>query len=85
MPNAVSRVITRLVARNGSPRRATPLRERIIEGALFGCGALSVFVTAGILLVLVFETFAFFSEVSIGDFLTDTVWTPLFSDAHFGI
>jgi phosphate transport system permease protein len=74
-----------LVARNGSPRSAIPLRERAIEIALFACGALSVLVTAGILLVLAFETFEFFKGVSFGEFLADTRWTPLFVDKHFGI
>ena len=31
------------------------------------------------------DTVKFFGEVSIVDFLTDTQWTPLFSDKHFGI
>ena len=77
--------ITRLVARNGSPKRAAPWHERLIEAALFGCGALSVLVTGGILLVLAFETFEFFRGVSLGEFLGDTKWTPLFVDKHFGI
>jgi len=81
----VLQAITRLVARNGSPRRAAPLRERLIEAGLFACGALSVLVTGGILLVLAFETFEFFKGVSIGEFLGDTKWTPLFVDKHFGI
>ncbi len=41
--------------------------------------------TAGIVLVLFKETIAFFSEVSLFDFLTDTEWTPLFADKHFGV
>jgi phosphate transport system permease protein len=77
--------MTRLRARNGSPRRATPLRERAIEGGLFACGALSILVTAGILFVLAFETFEFFGKVSLGDFFADKQWTPLFADKHFGI
>jgi phosphate transport system permease protein len=72
-------------AKNGSARSAVPLRERVIEAALFACGGLSVLVTAGIILVLVFETAKFFGEVSPGQFLGDTQWTPLFEDAHFGI
>ncbi len=32
-----------------------------------------------------YEIVAFFEEVSILDFLTDTQWTPLFADKHFGI
>lgn len=77
--------ITRLAARNGSPRKAAPWHERLIEIGLFACGALSVLITAGILFVLAFETFEFFRGVSLGEFLGDTKWTPLFVDKHFGI
>ena len=81
----VRQAMTRLAARNGSPRSAVPWHERLIEVGLFACGALSVLVTAGILLVLAFETFEFFQGVSLGEFLGDTRWTPLFVDKHFGI
>jgi phosphate transport system permease protein len=59
--------------------------EQVIHGALFFCGALSILTTLGIVAVLLVETFEFFREVSIIDFLTDTQWTPLFADKHFGI
>lgn len=49
------------------------------------CSLLSVFTTVGIILVLASETFAFFREVSVFEFLTDTQWTPLFVKKHFGI
>jgi phosphate transport system permease protein len=45
----------------------------------------SVFTTAGIIAVLALDTVAFFREVSLWDFLTDTKWTPLFRPQHFGI
>jgi len=35
--------------------------------------------------VLLSESFTFFEEVSIVDFLTDDQWTPLFANKHFGI
>jgi len=63
----------------------TPIIERVIEAGLFACGALSVLTTAGILTVLATETAAFFAEVSLGAFLLDTQWTPLFAEKHFGI
>jgi phosphate transport system permease protein len=59
--------------------------ERIIESLLFAAAAVSVLTTIGIVYVLVSESFNFFQNVSIVDFLTDTQWTPLFDDAHFGI
>lgn len=59
--------------------------ERLIEALLFGAAAVSVLTTIGIMYVLISESIHFFANVSIVDFLTDTQWTPLFDDAHFGI
>ena len=61
------------------------LGERIIEGLLFSAAAVSVLTTVGIVYVLVSESIQFFQSVGIVEFLTDTQWTPLFDDAHFGI
>jgi phosphate transport system permease protein len=60
-------------------------REKIIKAFLFSCGAIGVLTTAGIIWVLLSESVDFFKQVSIIDFLTDTQWTPLFDDKHFGI
>jgi phosphate transport system permease protein len=61
------------------------VRERLIEGLLFLAASVSVVVTVGIVLILLNESYQFFRQVSIVDFLTDTQWTPLFDDAHYGI
>ncbi len=61
------------------------LQERLIGWVLFAAAATSVAVTVGIVAVLLGETVGFFREVPIWDFLTDTRWTPLFSEKHFGI
>jgi len=54
--------------------------------ALFALFALiSVATTFGIVYVLIFETIEFFQEVPLWRFLTDRAWTPLFSNAQFGI
>jgi phosphate transport system permease protein len=66
-------------------RRARVLRERTIELVLFLAALVSVFTTVGIVYILVKESVVFFTEVPITKFLTDTQWTPLFDDAHFGI
>jgi phosphate transport system permease protein len=66
-------------------RRARVVRERIIELILFLAALVSVFTTVGIVYILVKESVVFFQAVPIGRFLTDTQWTPLFDDAHFGI
>jgi len=61
------------------------IKERIIESILFLCAAVCVLTTIGIVIILLIQTIQFFSEVSIVDFLTDTQWTPLFAEKHFGI
>jgi phosphate transport system permease protein len=60
-------------------------RERLIEFALLCAACVSVFTTLGIVYILLKESLVFFETVSLWDFLTDDQWTPLFSDAHFGI
>ena len=65
--------------------RARRAAEFLIERALFLCAAGSLLVTAGIIVVLLWETAAFLREVPIGSFLFGTVWTPLFYDKHFGV
>lgn len=61
------------------------LVDRTMRVVLFGCAVLSVLVTAGIVYVLLSESLKFFAQVSLIDFLTDTQWTPVFEDKHFGI
>lgn len=61
------------------------IRERLIESVLFLMALVSVIVTASIVAMLLKESFVFFRQVSLWDFLTDTQWTPLFDDAHYGI
>jgi phosphate transport system permease protein len=61
------------------------VKERIVEAVLLLAALFSVFVTIGIVWVLISESVLFFTHVSVWDFLTDTQWTPLFDDAHYGI
>ena len=61
------------------------IKERVIEFLLFLAAAMSVFTTAGIIYILVKESWTFFQTVPLSDFLFDTQWTPLFDDAHYGI
>lgn len=56
-----------------------------MKGVLALCGIATILITIGIIWVLVSESFSFFQVVSIWEFLTDTQWTPLFTQKHFGI
>lgn len=72
-----------------SPRLAKNIRrnvkERVIELILMLAALTAVATTFAIVGVLLYESIGFFSTVSIIEFLTDTEWTPLFEDAHYGI
>ena len=57
----------------------------VMRVVLFACAALSVLITTAIVWVLVSESWPFFSQVPLTDFLFDTQWTPVFTDAHYGI
>ncbi|UMB53289.1 phosphate ABC transporter permease subunit PstC [Lutibacter sp. A64] len=61
------------------------IKEFIIEKSLLSSALITIAVTFGIISVLTVEAFQFFSEVSIIEFFTDTQWTPLFTDKHYGI
>jgi len=65
-------------------KRARP-GETVIQGFLFFCGAVSILTTIGIVVVLMEESWRFFSspEVSLVNFLTGTTWQPKLE--QFGI
>jgi phosphate transport system permease protein len=65
--------------------RSRTAREAVVSALLFAAGAVSILTTLGIIGVLVWESVGFFRAVSIGEFLTGTVWTPLFRPQHFGV
>jgi phosphate transport system permease protein len=73
------------ISKRLAKRTTRHLRERFIEGTLFLAASVSVAVTIGIVFILVKESLIFFQQVSLWDFLTDSQWTPLFDDAHYGI
>ena len=63
----------------------TKLKEQIIEKLLMLSAAFTILTTVAIIGILLYESIQFFSNVSLLDFLTDTQWTPLFTEKHFGI
>jgi phosphate transport system permease protein len=61
------------------------LRERAVETVLFLAALTSVATTIAILAILLYESILFFRQVPLWKFITDTQWTPLFDDKHYGI
>jgi phosphate transport system permease protein len=78
-------VFEELVRPSDSFLRRRRLADRVARLILFAAASVSVFITAGIVYILVGESLVFFSHVSVFEFLTDTQWTPLFTNARYGI
>jgi phosphate transport system permease protein len=78
-------VATGLVQPSAFFLRRRRVTDSLVRQLLFAAASLSVFVTAGIVYILISESAAFFSHVSVFEFLTDTQWTPLFANARYGI
>lgn len=66
-------------------RQWTKTREAFIETLLFLAALSSVFVTIAIAWTLFKESYLFFSKISLREFFGSLQWTPLFSNAHYGI
>lgn len=73
------------VAESLKHKQGRILKERLIEFALLLTGLVAVFTTVAITVILVYESIGFFELVSLWDFLTGTVWTPLFANPSYGI
>ncbi|MDX9957456.1 MAG: phosphate ABC transporter permease subunit PstC [Spirochaetia bacterium] len=57
--------------------------ETLIQAFLFFCAAVSILTTVGIIIVLGTESFSFFREVSLWEFISGTSWQPTIGE--FGI
>jgi phosphate transport system permease protein len=66
-------------------RRLNSIKERVIESLLMLAAFSSVAITLGIVGTLIYESSTFFAHVPLSDFLTDTLWSPLFASPRFGI
>lgn len=61
------------------------IKEGLIQFLLFLASLVPVITVFGILFSLAFETVAFFREVSLVEFFTQTQWAPLFLPRKFGV
>lgn len=60
-------------------------KEKIIELSMLASALATIITTVLIIAVLTYETYIFFTEVSIVEFFTNTEWTPLFDIKNYGI
>ncbi len=59
--------------------------QRVVLGLLVAATLVSVLTTAGIIFTLLRESFGFFQNISIWEFITGTKWAPLFEPQSFGV
>jgi phosphate transport system permease protein len=67
------------------PKLVRQVKEKIIEIVLFLAAFSSVATTIAILYILIKESYLFFRQIPLLDFLTGTKWTPLFVNPEYGI
>jgi len=88
VPEQVNHLETSIDKPSQSLRRVRKQNRRgeaTIHALLVICALVSVFTTIGIVAMLVGQTAGFFSKVSLWEFLTGTIWTPMFQPQHFGV
>jgi phosphate transport system permease protein len=59
--------------------------DKFMLAVFFTAGFFTIFITIGIVYVLLTDTLEFFKDVSIKEFLTEKEWTPVFATKKFGI
>ncbi len=78
-------MLSRAKAAGLNKRSDRRVGEGIIGFLLLLCALISVVTTVAVVFSIAEETFQFFREVSVVEFFTSTVWTPLFANKNFGI
>lgn len=73
-----------IVANRLATNKTRPF-EKALNFLFFCCAFVSVATTAAVIAILVTETWGFFQEVSVAEFLFGTRWTPLFDPQSYGI
>lgn len=75
--------IQEIIAKKKSKRKN--LGDQVMPKILLLTAIISILTTLGIILTLLTETFAFFKNVSIKEFMTSDTWYPFSESGEFGI
>lgn len=65
--------------------RRSRIGERLLNWSFLACASISVVTTAIVISILAVETYGFFQEVGVAEFLFGTRWTPLLQPKAYGI
>ena len=66
-------------------RRRNGTQERLVHALFFLCALASIVTTIGIVLTLVIESFGFFKDISVFEFLGNTRWAPILKPRSYGV
>jgi phosphate transport system permease protein len=69
----------------GVRKRRGMVQERIAHGVFLACALVSVATTVGIVLTLVIQSFGFFFDISLWEFITGTRWSPVLKPRSYGV
>ena len=61
------------------------MQERLVHILFFLCALASIVTTLGIVITLVVESFGFFRDISIFEFLSGTRWAPILKPRSYGV
>lgn len=59
--------------------------DKLMLAVFFTAGFITIFITIGIIYVLLSDSIEFFKEVSIKEFLTEKEWAPVFANKKYGV
>ena len=68
-----------------SNKRSRALSESLVKWLITACATFTLITTFGIAIILIVESFNFFREVPVQDFLFGDEWTALFDAPKFGV
>ncbi|WP_026699863.1 phosphate ABC transporter permease subunit PstC [Salibacterium aidingense] len=77
--------IHKMIEEKASKKGMANVTETLMPKFFLVCAIISILTTIGIVFTLVFETFTFFQDVSVVEFITSPDWYPMFQDPDFGI
>ena len=66
-------------------RRGAAIRERVAHAVFLACALVSIVTTVAIVGTLLVESFGFFGEVSVWEFVTGTRWSPILKPRSYGV
>ncbi|OLO40561.1 phosphate ABC transporter permease subunit PstC [Alkalihalophilus pseudofirmus] len=79
------KTVAQIIEEKRSSRQLGTIVEKSMPKFFLTCAIVSILTTLGIVFTLAFETFTFFNQISILEFITSREWYPMHTNPSFGI